>query len=76
MIGLAQNGSAACLVSGHDCAAFSVANLATVATGPASNRRRSSPGPGLSRPLWTLRISGQEIPGRWVIMDQEFRQAL
>jgi hypothetical protein len=23
--------------------------------------------------VWTLRIGGQEIPGRWVIVDREFR---
>jgi hypothetical protein len=26
--------------------------------------------------VWTLRIGGQEVPGRWVIMDREFRPAL
>jgi hypothetical protein len=25
--------------------------------------------------VWTLRIGGQEIPGRWVIVDREFRPA-
>ena len=25
--------------------------------------------------VWTLRIGKQEIPGRWVIVDREFRPA-
>ena len=24
--------------------------------------------------VWTLRVGKQEIPGRWVIVDREFRQ--
>jgi hypothetical protein len=23
--------------------------------------------------VWTLRIGGQDVPGRWVIVDREFR---
>ncbi len=25
--------------------------------------------------VWTLRVGKEQIPGRWVIQDQEFRQA-
>jgi hypothetical protein len=25
--------------------------------------------------VWTLRIHDQEVPGRWVIVDREFRLA-
>jgi hypothetical protein len=25
--------------------------------------------------VWTLRIGGQEIPGRWVIIDRQFKPA-
>src|SRR5271157_2833646 len=25
--------------------------------------------------VWTLRIGKEEIPGRWIIVDREFRQA-
>jgi hypothetical protein len=24
--------------------------------------------------VWTLRIHGQEVPGRWVIVDRQFRR--
>jgi hypothetical protein len=25
--------------------------------------------------VWTLRIGGKEVPGRWVIVDREFKPA-
>jgi hypothetical protein len=25
--------------------------------------------------VWTLRVHGKELPGRWVIIDREFRPA-
>jgi hypothetical protein len=25
--------------------------------------------------VWTLRIGKEEIPGRWIIVDREFRKA-
>ena len=39
--------------------------------GEASCRTYNEDGLG----VWTLRIGGQEIPGRWVIVDREFMPA-
>ena len=28
-----------------------------------------------SRALWTLTVDGEDLPGRWVVVDHEFRPA-